>query len=199
MLEIVLVRHGISEGNVYGVYHGASNHLLSEAGRRMSAVAGERLKAAGVKEVFVSTLSRAIESAEIIRSIIKHEGPVTCLPELNETNFGSFEGYTFERLTREDPEGGKALSGPNWMNYCFPGGESAVQTYERVAKGIDAILAKHDDGRVLLVAHGGTIRFAICYLLGLDIEYSWRFKVDFSRITRIEMVNNYACLRLFNG
>ncbi len=199
MLEIILVRHGISEGNIYGVYHGASNHLLSDAGRRMSAVAGDRLKSAFIQEAFVSTLSRAVESAEIICSVIEHKGPVTWMSELNETNFGAYEGYTFERLQREDPEGAKKLSGPDWMNYRFPNGESALETYERVIRGIDRILAKYDDGRVLIVAHAGAIRFALCYLLDLDIEFSWRFKVDFCRITRVEMVNNYACLRLFNG
>ena len=51
MLEVILVRHGISEGNIYGVYHGASNHLLSDAGRRMSAVAGDRLRSAYIQEV----------------------------------------------------------------------------------------------------------------------------------------------------
>jgi len=73
-------------------------------------------------------------------------------------------------------------------------GESSIQTYNRNAEFVEKLLLKNE-GTYLIVAHLGTIRNIVAYLLELTIEGTWRFRVENGSITRI-VINNekYAYL-----
>lgn len=163
-LTLVLVRHGETEGNSSIRYYGATDIALSEIGRlQMRSVRREleRRTVGAPATVFVSPLSRAMESARIIAV---SNPPITPIEEFREINFGLFEGLTAEEISDRYPQEYR-----RWMDdrfapgFTFPAGDNRRAFSERVNRGLDRMLAMIDDtpasdGYVLLVAHRGVIR-----------------------------------------
>lgn len=199
MLELVFLRHGEIEGAGKGVYYGFTDYPLSAAGRDQAVAAGERLVNLHFDAVYASTLSRAIETASLASYQMGFSKQMVLLKDLREMNFGRYEGYSYARLREEAPEVVETLSSENWMSYAFPDGESSINLHARVGAVIDKLIRKHEQGRVLIVTHGGCVRMALCKLLGLPVAFSWRFKADFGKITRIEIEGGFAVLRMLNG
>ena len=47
---------------------------------------------------------------------------------------------------------------------------TAVEIAARALGAVDAIRARHDDGKVLVVSHKATLRVLLCALLGIDVD-----------------------------
>ena len=118
----------------------------------------QQKKAAGIypapDRVICSPKQRCIQTARIICG----EGlPLFLEPELRETDFGKFEGKTYEEL-KDDADYLR------WMESNgtgeIPGGESQAQMSERCIKGFCQQmehLSQTACEQILFVVHGGTI------------------------------------------
>jgi len=145
-MKVFLIRHGKTQGNLEHRYIGArTDESLCKSGREALA----DCKYSFVTRVFVSSMKRAIESAEILfpgASIEIVEG-------LQECDFGEFEGHNYAELNgREDYQ--------KWIDsggeIPFPGGESRAEFAARCVKAFQARMADvHED--CAFVVHGGTI------------------------------------------
>jgi probable phosphoglycerate mutase len=95
------------------------------------------------------------------------------LSDLREVNVGSWSGLT--RAEAEDlfPDAFRRWTegGEGWDD-----GETYEQLSERVVGAVLAIAARHPHGRVLLVAHGGSIRAVHATALGVDVHTSRRIQ-----------------------
>jgi broad specificity phosphatase PhoE len=47
------------------------------------------------------------------------------------------------------------------------------------------VQARHADGTVMLVSHGGTLRVLLCLLLGLPLERHWQFEIDNTAVAEV--------------
>src|SRR5918998_1629788 len=65
--EMLLVRHGESTANAKGIWQGQMEFPLSERGRAQASLAGHGLSSEPFEGLYSSPLSRAFETAEIIR------------------------------------------------------------------------------------------------------------------------------------
>ncbi|HYC89017.1 MAG TPA: histidine phosphatase family protein [Thermoanaerobaculia bacterium] len=172
--RIYLVRHGATQLTAEDRFSGAVGVDLSEDGRWQAARLGERLQRQGIDAAYCSTLSRAIETAEIIGGRCGI-APVTT-HGLEEISHGRWEG-----LTRREVEERYAEEYASWeedpFTFAPEGGESGVAVLARALPVLRRIVTSHEGQRVLVVSHKATIRLLLSSLIGFD-ERGYRDRLD---------------------
>ncbi len=171
---LVLVRHGQSEWNLKNLFTGWANPDLTELGREEANQAGERLKALGLSfdTAFTSALIRAQHTLSRILKVLGQEDlPVTRDQALNERDYGELTGLNKdEARARWGKE--QVFLWRRSYDVQPPGGESLADTAARVVPYFEAnIVPQLKQGkRVLIVAHGNSLRALIMHLENLPGE-----------------------------
>jgi broad specificity phosphatase PhoE len=180
--EIVLVRHGETEGESSIRLNGSTDVALNRTGRQQMRAAGESLAAEVFDTAIVSPLSRSREGAEIV---LGGRGPAPRIIEgFREIDFGDWEGLTFAEIEQRDPEG-YARYLAEGLAFRFPGGESRAGFRARVAAAVPE--AAFDPGvRALGVLHKGVIKIILSELLGLTFEEYSDIPVGLGSIHRVQ-------------
>jgi broad specificity phosphatase PhoE len=171
---ILLARHGESDWNRSQQWQGFADRPLTDLGRRQAVELAHRLADTELDAVYSSDLRRARETAE---TVARAKGlRVEATPDLREVDVGSWEGLTrAEAETRFPDRFALWLQGQEgWAD-----GETYEQMSERVVRAIHRIAKTHDGQRVLVVAHGGSIRAVHAAALGVDVH-------TYRRIQRVE-------------
>jgi broad specificity phosphatase PhoE len=163
-MQLLLVRHGESVGNLSRRLQ-SHEDALTERGRRQASEVAALLSDRGdLRALYTSPLVRALETAQIIGGAIGL-APIP-LDDLAEINVGEAAGSTFDEWAARDPAGAAQFhaTGPNFV---WPGGESGLQLAARVAAAVDAIISAHrlEGGGVVIVSHGGALSWMIDHLL----------------------------------
>ncbi|TYQ16415.1 UNVERIFIED_CONTAM: alpha-ribazole phosphatase [Acetivibrio alkalicellulosi] len=193
MLEIILVRHGETNGNKKGEYFGFTDQELNEEGINQAILLKERLKDLLVDKIYSSPLKRAKKTAEIINE--NFGLPIEYSHNLKERNFGIWEGMVDDEIRLNFPyEYEKWIN--DWKGYSIKDGESAIESFQRVESFIRDNIEWSKKGRYLIVTHLGTIRYIIVQLLGMKIEDSWRFRVGNCGMVKIQITDGYGVLTL---
>lgn len=155
-MKVYLLRHGETAFNREKRYQGDLDIPLSPEGR-------EALRPADFspERVYVSPLSRAVESAEVLFPGAR----ILPVPELREMSFGVFQGRRYEQMER-DPDF-LAAAGPDGMG-ALPGGESRRAFIQRTCAAFSALMdqAQSVGEDLVILAHGGT-QMAILERYGL--------------------------------
>jgi probable phosphoglycerate mutase len=165
-MDILLVRHGESEGNVERRMQGHLDLHLSETGRaQVRALAGWLVRNAVLwDEALTSPLARARQTAELI-SEITGSPAAQVEPELAELRAGSLEGLTREQMLAQFPA---FLERPvtELGDFAEFGGESYEDVQLRARRLVAKLEARfrNPPRRVLLIAHGG-INFQLLKIL----------------------------------
>ena len=169
MLKVLMLRHGMTEGNSKGKYIGVTNESILEEEK-------ERLRGMQFKKpnaVYCSPLKRCIETAEILFP----ENRIFKVSEFRECDFGRFEGKTYQELLHEPVyqewlESGVILS--------FPEGESKRGFQERCIAGFNEVVKtahRLSQNYIALIVHGGTIASILEeYGFPEKIYYDWFVK-----------------------
>ena len=181
-LRLVLVRHGITDWNREGRFQGHLDPPLSDVGHREAVLAGERLAAdpeLRPTRIVSSSLERASQTADAIGAAT--DLAVELDRRLIEIGQGEWEGRTHDEIAATDAERYEVWRTSDGLP---PGGETIEHTMERLHAVFDAVAT--DDGTVVVVSHGGTIRVAARLLLGLTAERSWALDVDNASISIID-------------
>src|ERR1700727_1944514 len=110
--------------------------------------------------------------------------PVTVDPDLQEWDYGGYEGATTPDIQRDRP--GWYL----WRDGVIPGdaehpGESAAQVGERGDRGLKRVSALLPEGDVALVAHGHVLRVLTARWLGLAPEGGRLFMLDTGTVSTL--------------
>ncbi|NCN65254.1 MAG: histidine phosphatase family protein [Candidatus Altiarchaeum hamiconexum] len=219
MLRIILIRHCETEWAVEGRYQGNIDVPLSPLGRKNAKLLADKIKTYTINhnyrisKIYSGCLSRAYQTAEIISKSINFKGHVEKICELNERNFGDWEGLTYSEISSKygKSKTDKYLNNP--LNFSIPNAESFEDFKERVSEGINFILNENNDkvkdnasnynntivNTILVVAHGGTNRLIICMALNLSQENFFRLKQDLGCINIIENYENLSVVVLMNG
>jgi broad specificity phosphatase PhoE len=162
---ILLARHGESDWNRDERWQGHADRPLTELGRKQAQDLADRLANVELDAVYSSDLQRALETAEIVarpRGLDVKESPA-----LREVDVGSWSGLTRAEAERRFPEAFlRWLAGEEgWDD-----GETYEQLGDRVLGAVRVIAAAHPGERVLVLAHGGSIRAIHAAALGVDIH-----------------------------
>ena len=195
MIKLILVRHGKTTCNEKGALSGLTDSVLSETGKLQSQKIADYLKYTNIDKIYTTPFKRTKETIEKLAETknIKVEES----SQLNEINFGDFEGLSFKDIEKNHPEEVQKMI-KDGDTYKYPNGESLEDTFVRVKKEIDNIINNNENSTILICSHGGTIRNIISYLLSGDYKYHWNFKIDNGSITEIEINNNFAVINKLN-
>ena len=147
-MKLTLIRHGITHGNKYGLYYGATDLPLLEEGveelrqRKLTHIYPE------APLYYTSPLQR---TQQTLREIYG-EVPFTVVDGFREMNFGDFEMRTLAELKQEPAF--LAWSDSMSESRC-PNGESFADVQRRALEAVAPILAADEDA--VCVIHGGVI------------------------------------------
>ena len=150
--KLHLIRHGLTEGNLQGLYIGSALPLCAE-GRAQLKTLKKDFDYPQVPLVFTSPMRRATETAEILFPGVRQIE----LDDLREMAFGKFEGRAVQELVK-DPEFAQ------WMDptsRTVPEGAEDRQiffnrTSSMLMKMFEYMLRTHTE-EAACVTHGGVI------------------------------------------
>jgi probable phosphoglycerate mutase len=181
-MECWLVRHGESTWNSVGRFQGGLDAPLSPRGHAQAAALAAVVAPTGFDAIYTSPLSRARDTAALCGAALGLEQ--IALDDLREVGLGDWEGLTLARVLAQDGERYRRwLEAP--VDYPPSGGEPMGSLAGRVQAALLGLNARHLEGRVLVVSHGGAISSALCGWLGRPLNAIWTFRLDNASITRV--------------
>ena len=122
--------------------------------------------------VVTSDLYRAVHAAETLFP----GRPSHRDSRLRETDYGELDGEELEVLHQRDPTlWDRWLAEPGSTR--FPGGETFDEVMARTVAGVEAARLMAPDGLVVVVAHGGTIRSYVAWVLGASAHGVGRLRI----------------------
>ncbi|MEO8911878.1 MAG: histidine phosphatase family protein [Candidatus Saccharimonas sp.] len=139
---IYFIRHAQSEANKKGIYAGSLNSPLTSGGiSRFRAFSRRNEKVFG--KIYVSQLSRSIESGRIFQSEQSYDSVLLIDPRANELNFGKLAGRPYISLDSQHI----------YDEYDI---ESKEAFYNRVKNFYDDI--RYDENDALIIGHAGVAK-----------------------------------------
>lgn len=155
MGKIYITRHGETQWNTVRKMQGHNNSPLTDLGVKQALWLANRLKEAVIDVAYSSSLTRALNTAEMI--IGNREIEIIATEALKEIYLGSWEGRHIEEVEKEFPEQHRCF----WKepeSYVPVDGETFGQLTERVSRFFADVLKKHPNDNVLIVAHAATLK-----------------------------------------
>lgn len=170
-MNIYLLRHGQTEENRRGTYYGNLDISLNAIGISQGNKAKEFFNDIELDKVFVSDKKRTSEMAKLVLG--QAEIQIIQDNRINETNFGDFEGKTYEEIKNIYPEECLCWQN-NWMEFVPPNGESYIELCKRVKSFMEDI-KKIEKDNILICTHSGVMRAIYCYVMNENIDLFWKF------------------------
>ena len=184
-MELILVRHGESEGNAEGRLQGQRDYPLTTLGQRQVEATAKRLALKRVTAVYSSPIKRALATAEAI--VWPHTLSVRSVSEIQEYDFGDLSGLTWPQIKEQAPEVAKEIRSASLEYPSYPGEEGREAFRKRVCNGLMGIVAKHKgDERVVAVTHAGPIAAFAQHVLGRTYLRPNPFQIGNCSLTTIE-------------
>lgn len=164
--EMIIVRHGETEGNRTRTLQGQSNTELNKVGRLQVEMLARRLqKQPTFAAAYSSDLKRTMDTAKII--LAKQPSvPLIPTPALREWNLGQLQGHTWAELEEKSPGVRNAFRQAG-EDVQAPGGEKRSELEKRVWACLQDLAQRHRGERILLVSHGGALRSMFKFLVGV--------------------------------
>lgn len=194
MKRIIFVRHGLTKWNEERRIQGHSDEGLSQNGIVQTLKTIDYI--AGNKEL----LPQLIYSSDLTRTKILGEGlanktgiPIIIAPELRETDYGSWSGKTLQEINAKD-----VFSAKDIIYSEKYGGEKQEEIMLRVEK-IKKVIEERKEEKILIVSHGGFIRFLITYFTGIKSEYADIFMIQNCSISILEKQKDIYKIKLLNS
>jgi phosphoserine phosphatase len=182
MTKFIIVRHGESIANTQGIYQGQTYDTdLSELGKKQAKALAKRVKEMGIVKIMASPLKRTYQTALEASKLLGI--PVEKNNLIIETNHGEWEGKS--KLWIEQNHRGLYQQ---WLNspgeVGFPGGETFLQTFERVQNFIAGSLSVVN---TLIVTHDNIIRIIAAMADGLSLDDIWKYDIEPAAINYFEV------------
>lgn len=183
MALLILVRHGITDWNKEGKWHGQTDISINEEGKREARKDVEVLKDFRIDKIYTSNLARTKETFQEINDVLHLLVPVIEAKDLNERDYGIYTGKNKWQVKEEIGEEKFNQIRRAW-DYPIPEGESLKQVYERVLPYYkeniekDLIAGKN----VMIVSSGNTLRALTKYLDNLPDEEISKIQLNFGEV-----------------
>ncbi|HMS35663.1 MAG TPA: histidine phosphatase family protein [Arachnia sp.] len=160
---LVVLRHGQTDLNASGRFQGQADIPLNAVGIAQAEAARRRLAGVTFDAVYSSPLSRALDTARLIRP----DADIATDPRLMEIDVGSWSGRTWDEVKAEMPDYERHYA--NGVDFRRSAtGETLAEVVARGLPATEEIARRHPGGLVLVVAHGLLLNRVIHALLGLE-------------------------------
>lgn len=186
-VNVYLLRHGKTMGEP--ALNGQTDVLV--ASELQSEITNNLLKK-GIyfPRICTSHLQRCSDLAENIQKQLKGSS-IEVNSALSEMNFGAYDGRSFSSLDDQD---WKRLNS-FWRDpakVVLPNAETLGDFYARTTRAWKSIISNLDVD-TLVIAHGGTIRMILAYVLDIDwTNPRWvtHLSIDYQSLTHIQVMIN---------
>jgi len=202
--RLLLVRHGVTDWNREGRFQGHLDPPLSDDGRAEAKLLAARLAASPdlrPRRIVSSPLLRALETAEAIAEATGiPAAEVRRDQRLVELGQGAWEGRTHAELAVSDAERYAAWRKGAWDRQP-PDGEPVEAARERVSAAVAEAVDEDADAAgwpICLVGHGGSLRLAASWLLGLDRATAWSLELDNASLSILDRTDGECRLVTWN-
>jgi len=146
--------------------------------------------------IYVSPFARCQQTLEpTLRALTLDEAKAEVVEDLGEVFVGEWEGVGFEELLAKE-DVARRVREQEPVYELAPGAETKAQLQSRVVGAIDERLTRHDDGVVLVVAHGGVINAYLGHIL--RIEPAMFFIPENTSINTVEVDGERRSIRFLN-
>lgn len=153
-MELILIRHGTTQGNLEKRFIGMLDVPLAPQGEELARRVSPTLPR--VEHIYRSPLLRCRQTAQLLWP----DTEMTVIQGLRETDFGPFEGKNHQEL-KDDPLYQAWIGQGDRLNFAaMPVGETAQQVVDRVSAALAELVkdaAAHGYERVGVVSHGGAL------------------------------------------
>ncbi len=161
--KVVVIRHGITEGNIKRWFYGSTDlPLLQEGIEELNSSKEKGLypKLIEPTKFFTTGLLRTEQTLDVIYGKVDRK----IIPELAEMKFGRCECKSFNELKGDDEF--EAWLSDETGNAGFSGGESRNEFTNRVDLGIERLIKEHLENNKgetvsLVICHGGVISYML--------------------------------------
>ncbi|WP_438490577.1 histidine phosphatase family protein [Streptomyces sp. S186] len=166
--RVVLWRHGQTAWNLERRFQGSTDIELTETGLAQARRSARLLAALRPDTIIASDLRRAVATAGELAALTRLD--VSYDAALRETYAGAWQGLTHDEILAR--YGAEYTAWKRGEPVRRGGGELETEVADRAAP----VVLHHadklpDDGTLVVVSHGGTIRTTIGRLLGLESHH----------------------------
>jgi len=188
--DIHFIRHGRTTMN--GRYVGSLDIGLSNTGVEQVQRLGKSIEKISFDHIYCSPMLRCRQTLDLLLLNDTYE----YLDQLKEVDFGHWEGKSFNEIVKTDKE-----RVDRWAQepdlFSFPDGESVVDFQDRIFN-VGRQLAQSQHQKILIVAHGGVIRYLLCYFLNLSVKNYLVFDVHPGKMCCVKLYSEGGVLTKFN-
>ena len=191
-VNLILVRHGLTDWNEQGRLLGRTHVELNASGRAQAEAVANALCSDKVHAVLASPLRRAQETAE---PIARRLGLlVETDSDLDEVWLGRWIGKTWGEI-RNEPDIRSFGSDPLHVSDAF---EPAAQVRERVLRLAERLRQAHHGHTLVLVSHGDPLRVLVSHYLSMPLASYRSLQIANGSISRLRLFDGGAQLQLLN-
>ena len=191
-LNLVLVRHGLTDWNEEGRLLGRNPIPLNERGRAQAEVVARILGGLSIDAVYSSPQRRTQETAGAIAREL--ELTVETESGLDEVRLGHWQGKLVKEL-RGDPDLEKYIEDPTYVCDAI---EPAVEVQERIVGFSEQIRSERGKGNYVLVSHGDPLRLLVVHYLAMDLSLFRRLEIDNGSVSILRFTPRGPRLLLLN-
>ena len=189
MARLIMIRHGETSWNVENRKQGRNDQPLNAKGEvQAKLVAGYVKSKYQIEHVWTSPLKRCSDTAELFNL------PVSTSDLLVEIDYGEWEGMLQSEIDRNYPI--QDQRNPLWRE--APGGEQKSNLPIRGQMWIQESAINHEQGDVVLIGHGGSMKGLLVALLGLPDDAMDIFQIDNCSVTTVEIRDGINILTTLN-
>jgi probable phosphoglycerate mutase len=184
--RLCLVRHGETAWNAERRIQGQLDEPLSVLGHAQARATAKILAQEDFAAVYASDLSRAQQTAEAIARL--RGFPVRLEADLRERHYGVFQTRTYDEMRRDFPREYARFEARE-IDFALPGGESLRQFAQRVLRCVEAIVAAHAGGQVLIATHGGVLDVLHRHATGKPLDAPRDFEIPNAALNWLEIAD----------
>ncbi len=167
-MEIIIVRHGLSDANKAGIVSGRLDTPLTKEGIAQAQDLSKRLTGLEIDTIYSSPLKRAKNTAKPIADKLGKEIKID--DRLVEVDWGSFEGKQNEVFEKKFGMNGREMLDTYSYDFSKWGGETSEEVRARIQDFLDELKTKPHK-LVLIVCHGGIVRWLHYLITGEKITW----------------------------
>lgn len=167
MTKIYLIRHAEAEGNLYRIWQGHWNGMITPMGYQQIDALAERFKDIHLDALYSSDLSRTITTSKAITKY--HNLNLQIDPNLREILCGPWEGIPFGNVAHDFPEQMEFFN-KDPDKWHVDGAETFAQCRDRIVAALTSIAEKEDGKTIAVVSHGMGIRTVLAHFLGISSQ-----------------------------
>jgi probable phosphoglycerate mutase len=192
--QVLFIRHGETDWNRIKRIQGHVDIPLADSGLAQAEQLAQRLVAEAregkrLDAVYSSDLLRAQQTAKPFAEALGM--PLQLREGLRERWYGVFQGHDSDEIKAKFPKE-YALWQTHDAGFVPPGGESQRAFYERVLEAVRPMVAKHPNGRIACIAHGGVLDCVYRMAAGLPLEAPRDWPLLNSSINVVDFTNGAA-------